>query len=70
MFNLFNLTLKLNGFPIKKAQADFEKIVNVSEVDYPKFIEDKKKEIVEFHLKNNSFYQKIVRTNFKTRKLP
>ncbi len=59
MFNLFNLTLKLNGFPIKKAQADFEKIVNVSEVDYPKFIEDKKKEIVEFHLKNNPFYNKI-----------
>jgi phenylacetate-CoA ligase len=60
MFNLFHLTLKLSGFPIEKAQAEFEKILNVSEIDYPKFIEDKKKEIVEFHLKNNSFYRELV----------
>ena len=59
MFNLFNLTLKLNGFPIKKAQADFKEILNVTDEDYAKYIEHKKREIVEFHLKNNTFYKNL-----------
>lgn len=60
MINLFNLTLKLNGFPIKKAQADFKEVLNVADEDYAEYIESKKREIVEFHLKNNSFYQNLV----------
>lgn len=60
MFNLFHLSLKLSGFPIAKAQADFEKILQISEADYPDYLETKKREIVEFHLKNNSFYQNLV----------
>ncbi|WP_430399731.1 phenylacetate--CoA ligase family protein [Flavobacterium sp.] len=60
MFNLFNLTLKLNGFPIKKAQADFKEILNVANEDYAEYIEHKKQEIVEFHLKNNTFYKDLV----------
>lgn len=59
MFNLFNFTLKLNGFPIKKAQADFKEILNVTDEDYAKYIEKKKREIVEFHLKNNTFYKDL-----------
>ena len=60
MFNLFHLSLKLSGFPIAKAQVDFEKILQISETDYPDYLETKKREIVEFHLKNNSFYQNLV----------
>ncbi|WP_324067487.1 MAG: phenylacetate--CoA ligase family protein [Flavobacterium sp.] len=60
MFNLFHLSLKLSGFPIAKAQADFEKILQISEVDYPDYLETKKREIVEFHLRNNPFYQNLV----------
>lgn len=60
MFNLFHLSLKLSGFPIVKAQADFEKILQISEVDYPDYLETKKREIVEFHLRNNPFYQNLV----------
>ena len=60
MFNLFHHSLKLSGFPIAKAQADFEKILQISEADYPDYLEAKKREIVEFHLKNNAFYQNLV----------
>lgn len=60
MFNLFHLSLQLSGFPIAKAQADFEKILQISEADYPDYLETKKREIVEFHLKNNTFYQNLV----------
>ena len=60
MFNLFHLSLKLSGFPIEKAQADFEKIVAISEAGYPKYLEQKKQEIVAYHQKNNSFYRNLV----------
>ena len=60
MFNLFHLSLKLSGFPIEKAQIDFDKIIAVSEVNYPEYLEHKKQEIVAFHLKNNSFYRDLV----------
>lgn len=60
MLKLFNLSLKLNGFPIKKAQIEFQKILQISEAAYPEYIDTKKREIVEFHLKNNAFYNNLV----------
>jgi len=60
MIRLFDFSLRLNGFPIKKAKVELDRIVNLSEEEYALFLENKKKEIVDFHLKNNSFYQKLV----------
>ncbi len=60
MFKLFDLSLKINGFDIRKAQNEFEQILDVPEKDYQNYIEKKRKEIVEYHLQNNSFYQEIV----------
>ena len=60
MFPLFDLTLKLNGFPMKEAKAELRKIVALSDEDYKIFIENKKQEIVKYHLENNSFYQELV----------
>lgn len=57
MIRLFDLSLKLNGFPIKKAKVELDKIVHFSEEEYSLFLENKKKEIVDFHLKNNLFIQ-------------
>lgn len=45
---------------MKEAQLEFEKNLRISESDYQKFIEEKRKEIVNFHLKNNTFYKKLV----------
>ncbi|MBM6500847.1 phenylacetate--CoA ligase family protein [Flavobacterium macrobrachii] len=60
MFQLFNLSLKLNGFPVKEAIAEFEKIQAISDAEYENYINLKRKEIVEYHLKNNKSYQEIV----------
>ena len=60
MFPLFDLTLKLNGFPMKEAKAELRKIVALSDEDHKIFIENKKQEIVKYHLENNSFYQELV----------
>ena len=62
MFKLFNLTLQLSGFPLKKAQTEFNKIISLSEEEYSIFIETKKQDIVHFHLQNNTFYQELVGT--------
>jgi phenylacetate-CoA ligase len=60
MISIFNISLQLNGFPIKKAKAELNQIVNLSEKDYVVFLRNKKEEIVDFHLKNNSFYQELI----------
>lgn len=60
MLKLFDLTLKFNGYPIKEAKAELRKIVAQSTTEHQLFIENKKREIVEFHLQNNAFYQQLV----------
>ncbi len=60
MFPLFDLTLKLNGFPIVKALAEFGTIISLPEEEHRAFIETKKQEIVAYHLQNNSFYKELV----------
>jgi phenylacetate-CoA ligase len=60
MFNFFNLSLKLNGFPIKESTTELEKILSVSEIDYGNYINQKKNEIVNYHLKHNKSYQTFV----------
>ena len=54
---MFDLTLKLNGFPIKKAQKKLQSILNIDEGNYAEYVNTKKWEIVKFHLENNSFYK-------------
>lgn len=44
---------------MKEAQLEFEKNLQISEAAYQKFIEEKRKEIVRFHLENNSFYKNL-----------
>ena len=61
MFKLFDFSLRINGFPIKKATAEFEKIIAISENEFESYVLNKRNEIVNFHLKNNSFYKNLVR---------
>lgn len=54
------MSLKLNGFPIGKARQLLLEIMAVPENDYPELVAKRKRDIADFHLKNNSLYQKIV----------
>jgi phenylacetate-CoA ligase len=60
MLSLFDLSLQLNGYPIKRAKADLLKIIALSAKDQEAYIEQKKEEIVAFHLENNPFYRELV----------
>ncbi|NJX17225.1 phenylacetate--CoA ligase family protein, partial [Tamlana crocina] len=55
--NWFSLSLQLNRFPIKKAKNVLEEIKNIPEAEYSGHVEQKKQEIVTYHLKNNNFYR-------------
>jgi phenylacetate-CoA ligase len=55
--NWFSLSLQLNRFPIKKAKNALEMIKNIPEEEYTAYVENKRQEIVEYHLENNSFYR-------------
>jgi len=59
MFNLFNLSLRLNGFPIKDAGSKLSRLLSLSESSYKDYITLKRKEIVEYHLKHNRYYQEF-----------
>ncbi|MGH2665297.1 phenylacetate--CoA ligase family protein [Flavobacterium sp.] len=61
MFRIFDLSLKLNGFPMKEAHRIFDEILAVPESEYQQFTESNREKIVEFHLNNNPFYQELVR---------
>ena len=60
VLKIFDLSLQLNGFPIKKAKKQLQAILAVSEEDYELFLEKKKKEIVSYHIKNNPFYKDFI----------
>lgn len=60
MLRLFDLSLLINGFPIKEAKAELEAIIQFSEEEHALFIQHKKEEIVAYHLQNNPFYKSLV----------
>lgn len=63
MLNIFNLSLQLNGFPIKEAKEKLNEILEIPEEDYEHYLEERKNEIVNFHLTNNSFYKDLLGKN-------
>lgn len=63
LLNLFDTTLKLNGFPIKEAKVLLKAIQNKNDAEFNTYIQDKKQEIVAYHLKHNSFYKSFVGKN-------
>lgn len=60
MLNLFDLTLQFKGFPIKEARKRIAETNAISENDFSIFTEQLKTEIVDYHLRENSFYKKFI----------
>ncbi|WP_066222785.1 phenylacetate--CoA ligase family protein [Formosa haliotis] len=54
---LFDLTLQLNGFPLKDAKKKLSEIQHVPEPEFESFQHKRKLDIVNYHLKHNPFYK-------------
>tara|TARA_R110002049_G_scaffold2365_1_gene17243 strand:+ start:9936 stop:11297 length:1362 start_codon:yes stop_codon:yes gene_type:complete len=61
VLNLFELSLKLKGFPIHEAKAHLKSIQNKTDSEFASYLESKKQEIVSYHLKNNPFYKTLTK---------
>lgn len=58
--NLFELTLRLSGFPISEAKERLREIQNIPENAYESYVIDARKRILEYHQKENEFYRKFI----------
>lgn len=56
---LFDFSLKLNGFAIDKAKQRLFEIQNTSDAEFKAYVDQQKKDIVSFHLTHNSFYKEF-----------
>lgn len=66
MLKIFDLSLKVNGFPLGKATEKLAEILEIPNANYSDFMEEKKREIVQFHLSENSFYEELAgKSDFK-----
>ena len=61
VFNILDLSLKLNGFPLEKAKAYLSSIIAIPEDKFEDFTNQKRKEIVAYHLSNNLFYKNLAK---------
>lgn len=63
--NLFENTLKFNGFPIAEAKEKLKEIQQIPEKGYKDYIFNARAEIVQYHLQNNPFYRSFIGTESK-----
>lgn len=61
MMNLFDFSLQVSGFPIKEASRVLKTIQNKDESAFETYLETKIKDIVTYHLTNNSFYKSFAK---------
>ncbi|MAP54395.1 phenylacetate--CoA ligase family protein [Altibacter sp.] len=57
--NLFELTLRLKGFPIAEAKKRLAKIQEISKDDYPDYVSRLQADIVAYHQRENSWYREF-----------
>jgi phenylacetate-coenzyme A ligase PaaK-like adenylate-forming protein len=58
--NLFDLTLRAKGFPIKEAKAHLQEIQAIPEAEYSGYLEKAKADILQYHLRHNPFYKSFI----------
>jgi len=60
VLKLFDLSLQLNGYPLRWAKQHLNSLVTLPENQFIQQLEQQKKSLLDFHLQHNSFYQKKV----------
>ncbi|WP_274476436.1 phenylacetate--CoA ligase family protein [Mangrovimonas aestuarii] len=59
--NIFDLTLRLNGYPLDDAKVFLQKLKAKRDEDFLGFIQQQKREIIKFHLNQNPIYKSFGR---------
>ncbi|MCK8481801.1 phenylacetate--CoA ligase family protein [Psychroserpens algicola] len=61
--NIFNFSLRLNGFPLEKAREELAAIQEKNDRDYDAHIHDKRQAIFQYHIEHNPYYKSLVKTS-------
>lgn len=61
--NAFETILDLQGYPLREAEKELSHIIALSPADFAIWQENKRWEIVNYHLKHNSFYKSLAQNN-------
>ena len=61
LLNLFDISLQINGFPIRKAQRLLKTIQQKSALEFEHYLNQKKKDIINYHLNHNTFYKSFAK---------
>lgn len=56
---LFDFSLKLNGFDINKAKLALGKIQTLTDDEFEGYLNNKRREVLAFHIQNNPFYKSL-----------
>ena len=59
--NLFNLSLRLNGFPLKEATIAYKAIQDLNDAEFENYIKTQKEAILKHHLEHNPFYKSFAK---------
>jgi phenylacetate-CoA ligase len=72
VLKLFDLSLQLNGYPLRWAKQQLNSVLQLSASNFEQQLEQQKKALLDFHLQHNSFYQKKIgaRQNIAWEDLP
>lgn len=65
--SLFELILKIKGYPIRNAEYDFANLTSLEGQEFEAWQDHKRWEIVKFHYQNNPFYRDVVGTSLPER---
>ena len=57
--NLFDFSLRLNGYPLHKAKKELTHIHQKSDLEFKTFLDNKLHDIVNYHSNNNRFYKSL-----------
>lgn len=61
--NLFDLSLKLNRFPISEAKSHLASIQKLNVSEFSTYVDHQKEQIVQYHLANTPFYKSVFGSN-------
>lgn len=57
---IFDLSLRLNGFPIKRARKFLQDIKQIQDADFQGYVNNKRQDIVNYHLTKTPFYKSLL----------
>ncbi|MEH6536903.1 MAG: phenylacetate--CoA ligase family protein [Psychroserpens sp.] len=59
--NLFDFSLRLNGFPLDKARTELNRIQKKNDIAFKTFLNQKQNDIVNYHLQHNDYYKSLTK---------